>query len=63
MKFKLVDVKDRLPEAGKRWIEGLSSQERICTEIILNNVGIDSFLEHWKVHRDDLEYIRNFFSH
>jgi len=38
----------------------MNAQEVVCTEIILNNVGQESFAENWKVYRDDLDEIRNF---
>jgi hypothetical protein len=51
---------DRLPPEAQTWIKGMNSEERHCTEIVLNNVGADSFVRYWKDHADDLEYVRNF---
>jgi hypothetical protein len=58
--LKLSDIQTRLSEAGQRWVAGMSSAERHGTEIVLNNVGVESFLKHWKEHRDELQKIRNF---
>ena len=45
--LKLSDIQTRLSEAGQRWVAGMSSAERHGTEIVLNNVGVESFLKHW----------------
>lgn len=60
LELKLSDIQDQLPKAGMRWIAGMSSAERHSTEIILNNVGVGSFLKYWKEYRDELKEIRNF---
>ena len=60
IELKLKDVKDKLPPAAREWLRGVSSQERLCLEIILNSVGADSFVEHWKSHRTELQEIRDF---
>jgi len=38
----------------------MNRDEKVGTEIILNNVGVDSFIKHWQPHKADLYYIRNF---
>jgi hypothetical protein len=58
-RLKLTEIVGQLPRDAQVWIDGMDSEERLCTEIILNNVGQESFTEHWTVHRDQLEYIRN----
>ena len=59
MTIKLLEIVSQLPQDAQTWIKGMNAQEVVCTEIILNNVGQESFTEHWTVHRDQLEYIRN----
>jgi hypothetical protein len=58
--LKLSDIQDRLPEPARWWVAGMSSAERHGTEIVLNNVGLKSFLKYWKEYRDELAEIRNF---
>jgi hypothetical protein len=60
MKIKLLEIMNRLPPEAQKWVNGMKRGEREGTEIILNNVGVDSFIEHWRYHKDDLDYIRNF---
>ena len=45
LELKLSDIQAQLPEAGRRWIAGMSSAERHSTEIILNNVGVEILFE------------------
>ncbi len=59
-RLKLSDIQVRLPQAGRRWAAEMSSAERHGTEIILNNVGAESFLKYWKEYGDELQEIRNF---
>ncbi len=58
--LKLSDIQDRLSKSAQQWVAGMSSAERHCTEIVLNNVGLKSFLKYWKEYRDELAEIRNF---
>jgi hypothetical protein len=51
---------DKLPPEAQKWVNGMNRDEKFGTEIILNNVGVDSFIKHWRVHKDDLDEIRNF---
>jgi len=60
MTIKLLEIVSQLPQDAQTWIKGMNAQEMVCTEIILNNVGQESFAENWKVYRDDLDEIRNF---
>jgi len=60
MTIKLLEIVSQLPQDAQTWIKGMNAQEVVCTEIILNNVGQESFAENWKVYRDDLDEIRNF---
>jgi len=59
MTIKLTEILSQLPQDAQVWIEGMDFEERLCTEIILNDVGQESFTEHWQVHRDRLQYIGN----
>ena len=60
MTIKLSEIVSQLPHDAQVWIEGMNGQAKLGTEIILNNVGLESFAKHWTVHRDQLAEIRNF---
>jgi hypothetical protein len=60
MAIRILDILSTLPEEAQRWIKGMNSGERTCTEIILNNVGEQSFVKHWRHYKDDLDAVRNF---
>jgi hypothetical protein len=51
--ISLTTILPRLPAEGQSWIRGLSPSFRRSTEHVLNIVGEDSFVENWKMHRDD----------
>jgi hypothetical protein len=59
-KIKLSEIKDRLPPEAQKWVNGMNRDERAGTEDILSYVGVDSFIEHWRSHKDDLDALRNF---
>ena len=58
--LRMLDIVCKLPEDGQKWLKGMNREELRYTETILNNVGEDSFVKHWRVHKDELEYVRNF---
>jgi hypothetical protein len=60
MTIKLSEIGSQLPHDAQVWIEGMNREEFRCTENILNTVGQESFTQNWKVHRDDLNEVRNF---
>jgi hypothetical protein len=60
MRITLREIMDRLPPEAQKWVNGMNRDERLGTEIILNNVGVDSFIKYWRDHKDDLDEIRNF---
>jgi len=60
MKITLLEIMDRLQPEAEKWVNGMNRDEKVGSEIILNNVGVDSFIKHWGTHKDDLDYIRNF---
>jgi hypothetical protein len=60
MTIKLSEIVSQLPQDAQVWIEGMNREELRCTEIILNNVGQESFTKNWKVHRDHLNEVRIF---
>jgi hypothetical protein len=60
MKITLLEIMDKLPPEAQDWIKRMNRGERAGTEIILNNVGVDSFIKYWRVHKNDLDEIRNF---
>lgn len=60
MRITLLEIMDKLPPEAQKWVNGMNRDEKFGTEIILNNVGVDSFIKHWRVHKDDLDEIRNF---
>ena len=61
MKTKLSSIKDDLPTEAARWINGLKDSQKYGLEVVLNNAGVESFVEHWKEHRDDLKDIEDDF--
>ena len=61
MKISVRQIMDRLPPEAQKWVQGMTSSEKVGTEIILKNVGADSFIKHWEIHKDDLEYIRHLY--
>jgi hypothetical protein len=60
MPIKLSEIVSQLPQDAQVWIKGMNREEFYCTENILNTVGQESFTKNWKVHRDDLNEVRNF---
>ena len=60
MRITLLEIMDKLPPEAQKWVNGMNRDEKFGTEIILNNVGVDSFIKHWRVHKDDLDEIGNF---
>jgi hypothetical protein len=60
MRITLLEIMDKLPPEAQKWVNGMNRDEKFGTEIILNNVGVDSFIKHWRDHKDDLDKIRNF---
>jgi hypothetical protein len=57
--IRLREISDRLPPEAQKWVNEMNRDEKTGTEIILNNVGVDSFIENWRTHKDDLDYIQN----
>ena len=60
MRITLLEIMDKLPPEAQKWVNGMNRDEKLGTEIILNNAGVDSFIEYWRDHKDDLDKIRNF---
>ena len=60
IKIKLSEIMDRLPPEAQKWVNGMNRDEKAGTETILSYVGVDSFIKHWRTHKNDLDYIRNF---
>jgi hypothetical protein len=58
--LKLSDVQGLLPREARNWVNGMTHEEKHSTEIILNNVGIESFVRHWKEHREEVQEVRDF---
>ncbi len=57
--LEISEVKARLPQEGQHWIASMKRKEREGTEDILNDVGADYFVQHWRFYRDQLEYVRS----
>jgi hypothetical protein len=60
-RLKLKEVRSRLPPEGQKWLQGMTRGELEGTEIVLNNVGEQSFLENWQFHQQHLQELRDFF--
>jgi hypothetical protein len=60
MTIRLSEIVDKLPQDAQVWIKGMGAEELHCTEIILNNVGQESFTKHWKEHMDHSQEVRIF---
>jgi len=57
----LTTILPRLPAEAQSWINGLSPEYRASTEHILNLVGEDNFVKHWRTHREDQLKLENDF--
>lgn len=51
----LASILPRLPAEAQAWIKGLDADDYTAMETILNNVGAENFIKHWKVHHDDYQ--------
>ena len=54
------EIRSKLPPAGQKWLKEMNRGELNATEVILNNVGEQAFLQNWLRYKQDLQEIRNF---
>jgi hypothetical protein len=59
--ISLTTIMPKLPAEAQAWISGLNPSFRTSVEIILNYVGEDSFIKHWRMHREDQQKFENDF--
>jgi hypothetical protein len=57
----LTTILPRLPAEGQQWINGMEPFYRETAEHILNLVGADNFVKHWKTHREDEQNFEHHF--
>ncbi len=58
--LKLADIRSKLPEEARKWLDRMDREELLCTEIVLNNVDEESFIENWRLHQDHLDFLNHF---
>ena len=51
--ISLTTILPRLPAEAQAWINALPPDDRQSTEYLMNLVGADNFVKHWRTHRDD----------
>jgi hypothetical protein len=52
-RIRLVDIAERLPTEARHWLTLMGAGDYVSTETIMNYCGLDSFVEHWRVHQAD----------
>jgi len=45
MRITLLEIMDKLPPEAQKWVNGKNRDEKLGTEIILNNAEVESFIE------------------
>jgi len=48
----LETLTDELPDEARQWLFGMNDSFRRATLHLLEIVGPDAFIRHWKTHRD-----------
>jgi hypothetical protein len=51
--ISLTMILPRLPAEARQWINGLPPHYLRAIEDILDRVGADNFVRHWRAHRQD----------